>query len=163
MRYLALVRLHPITVYRSGLGCALFWCWMPLFGFFANDTTTSVLVHHYSYWNVHFYSFYITDLDFLKLGDIGSAIPHFLGCFFLWAFFKNIGLNMLPLDPFVSNAYSKLGYSIGEFQLSFIREAWFLTGLRVLLITYFVMGSDFTVDRSKGTSNCTTRCGHQHH
>ena len=41
-------------------------------------------------------------LGFLKLSCSGSANVHLLGCFSLWTFPLNIGLNMLPSDPFMS-------------------------------------------------------------
>ena len=33
-----------------------------------------------------------------------------------WTFSVNMGLNMFPLDPFMSFLHSLLGYSTGEFQ-----------------------------------------------
>ena len=52
----------------------------------------------------------------LILGIWFSTIPHLLGCFYPWAFFQNIGFNMLPSDPFMSHLTTQLGYSAGEFQ-----------------------------------------------
>ena len=43
-----------------------------------------------------------------------SIIVHY--CFCPWTFSLNIGLNMFPLDTFMSCLHSLLGYSIGEFQ-----------------------------------------------
>ena len=36
--------------------------------------------------------------------------------FLPWAFFQNIGFNMVPSDPFMSHLATQLGYSVGEFQ-----------------------------------------------
>ena len=52
----------------------------------------------------------------LILGIWCSTIPHFPGCFCPWTFFQNIGFNMLPSDPFMSNLATQFGYSAGEFQ-----------------------------------------------
>ena len=52
----------------------------------------------------------------LILGIWCSTIPHLPGCFCLWTFFQNIGFNMVPSDPFMSQLATQLGYSAGEFQ-----------------------------------------------
>ena len=52
----------------------------------------------------------------LILGIWCSTIPHLPGCFCPWTFFQNIGLNMVPSDPFMSHLDTELGYSAGEFQ-----------------------------------------------
>ena len=55
-------------------------------------------------------------LGFLYLSSSGSANAQHPGCFRPWTFSLNIGLNMLPLDSFVSCLHYLLGYSAGEFQ-----------------------------------------------
>ena len=55
-------------------------------------------------------------LDFLYLSSSGSANAQLPGCFRPWTFSSNIGLNMFPLDSFMSCLHSLLGYSTGEFQ-----------------------------------------------
>ena len=55
-------------------------------------------------------------LGFLYLSSSGSANAQFPGCFCPWTFSLNIGLNILPLDSFMSCLHSVLGYSTGEFQ-----------------------------------------------
>ena len=45
-----------------------------------------------------------------------STIPHLPGCFCPWTFFRNIGFNMVPSDPFMSHLATQLGYSAGEVQ-----------------------------------------------
>ena len=45
-----------------------------------------------------------------------SANTELPGCFWPWTFALNIGLNMFPLDSFMSYLHSLLGYSTGEFQ-----------------------------------------------
>ena len=55
-------------------------------------------------------------LCFLYLSRSGSANAQLPGCFRPWTFSLNIGLNMLPLDSFMSCLHSLLGYSTGEFQ-----------------------------------------------
>ena len=47
----------------------------------------------------------------------GFANAHFPGCFRLWTFPMNIGLNLLPSDSFMSCLDSLLGYSTEEFQV----------------------------------------------
>ena len=63
---------------------------------------------------INYLSIYI--LGFLYISNSGSANAQLLGCFCLWTFSLNIGLNMFPLDSFMSCLHSQLGYSIGEFQ-----------------------------------------------
>ena len=55
-------------------------------------------------------------IDFRQLGNYGPAFAQLPGCFWPWAFFETIGLNMSPLDSFMSNVYSRWGYSTGEFR-----------------------------------------------
>ena len=52
----------------------------------------------------------------LILGICCSLIPHLPGCFCPWAFFHNIGFNMVPSYPLMSHLATQLGYSAGEFQ-----------------------------------------------
>ena len=49
------------------------------------------------------------------LGIWCSTIPHLPGWFCPWTFFRNIGFNMVPSDPFMSHIATQLGYSAGEF------------------------------------------------
>ena len=44
----------------------------------------------------------------LILGIWCSTIPHLPGCFCPWTFFQNIGLNMVPWDPFMSHLATQL-------------------------------------------------------
>ena len=55
-------------------------------------------------------------LGFLYISNSGSANAQLRGCFCPWTFSLNIGLNMFPLDSFMSCLHSLLEYSIGEFQ-----------------------------------------------
>ena len=55
-------------------------------------------------------------LGFLYIRYSGSANAQLSGCFCSWTFSLNNGLNMLPLDSFMSFLHSLLGYSTGEFQ-----------------------------------------------
>ena len=55
-------------------------------------------------------------LGFLYPSSSGSANAQLPGCFRPWTFSLNIGLNMLPLDSFMSCLQSVLGYSTWEFQ-----------------------------------------------
>ena len=55
-------------------------------------------------------------LGFLYLSSSGSANAQLPGCFHPWTFPLNIGLNMFPLDSFMSILHFLLGYSTGEFQ-----------------------------------------------
>ena len=54
--------------------------------------------------------------NILTLGILHSAISHLPRCFCPWTFFKNIRLNMVSSDPFMSHLATQLGYSTGEFQ-----------------------------------------------
>ena len=55
-------------------------------------------------------------LGVLYLSSSGSANAQLPGCFHPWTFSLNIGMNMLPLDSFMSCLHSLLGYSTREFQ-----------------------------------------------
>ena len=55
-------------------------------------------------------------LGVLYLSRSGSANAQLPGCFRSWTFSLNIGLNMFPLDSFMSCLHSLLGYPTGEFQ-----------------------------------------------
>ena len=58
----------------------------------------------------------IYTLGFLYISNSGSANAQLPGCFCPWTFSLNIGLNMFPLDSFMSCLHSLQGYSTGEFQ-----------------------------------------------
>ena len=58
----------------------------------------------------------IYTLGFLYISNSSSANTHLPGCFCLWTFSLNIGLNMFPLDSFMSCLHSLLRNSTGEFQ-----------------------------------------------
>ena len=58
----------------------------------------------------------IYTLGFLYIISSGSANAKLPGFFRPWTFSLNIGLNMFPLDSFMSCLQSLLGYSTGEFQ-----------------------------------------------
>ena len=58
----------------------------------------------------------IYTLGFLYISNSGSANAQLPGCFCPLTFFLNIGLNMFPLDSFMSCLHSLQGYSTGEFQ-----------------------------------------------
>ena len=58
----------------------------------------------------------IYTLGFLYISNSGSANAQLPGCFCPWTFSLNIGLNMFPLDSFMSCLHSLLGLSKGEFQ-----------------------------------------------
>ena len=100
-------------------GCALVWCWMSLGAPF----TISLIK---LYFNMIFIMIVVTitriimainyTLGFLYLSSSGSADAQLPGCFRPWTFSLNIGLNMFPLDSFMSCLPSLLGYSTGKFQ-----------------------------------------------
>ena len=58
----------------------------------------------------------IYSLGFLFISNSVSANTQLPGCFCPWTFSLNIGLNMSPLDTFMSCLHSLLEYSTGEFQ-----------------------------------------------
>ena len=59
---------------------------------------------------------FIYTLGFLYRSNSGSANAQLPEFFWPWTFSLNIGLNMYPLDSFMSCLHSLLGYSTGEFQ-----------------------------------------------
>ena len=83
-------QLHPITVYRIVfLGCALFWCWVPLcvsfiisvIGFYFITLSIMIIVIVTIIrisWRL--FLFCTTRLDFLGLSNSGSANAQHLGC-----------------------------------------------------------------------------------
>ena len=58
----------------------------------------------------------IYTLSFLYISNSGSANTQLPGCFCPWTFSLNIGLNMFPLDSFMSCLHSLLVYSTEEIQ-----------------------------------------------
>ena len=58
----------------------------------------------------------IYTLGFLYISHYGFANAQLPECFCPWTFSLNIGLDMFPLDSFMSCLHSLLGYSTGEFQ-----------------------------------------------
>ena len=58
----------------------------------------------------------IYTLGFLYISNSGYANAQLPGRFSPWTFSLNIGLNMFPLDSFMSCLHSLQGYSTGEFQ-----------------------------------------------
>ena len=58
----------------------------------------------------------IYTLGFLYISSSGSANARLPGCFRPWTFSLNIGLDMFPLDFFMSWLHSLLGYSTEESQ-----------------------------------------------
>ena len=104
-------------------GCALFWSWVSL----GAPVTISLIAFYFIMIFIMIvvtiigilmaiYYFLNYTLGFLYLSSSGSANAQLPGCFRLWTFSLNIGLNMLPLDSFISWLHSLLGYSTEEFQ-----------------------------------------------
>ena len=58
----------------------------------------------------------IDTLCFLYISNSDSANAELIGCFCSWTLSLNIGLNMFPLDSFMSCLHSLLEHSTGEFQ-----------------------------------------------
>ena len=107
-----LVKLHPITFYRTVfLGSAR----LSLFVFFSlpilscsmiNSLILGCLLVTFGIcFKQHF------DTRYVAFCNLSSP-----GCFCPWTFFRNIGFNMVPSDPFMSHLATQLGYSAGEFQ-----------------------------------------------
>ena len=103
--------------------CALFWCWVSL----GTPVTISLIEFCFImisikrvvttigiFMAINYFLNYT--LGFLYLSSSGSANAQLRGCFRPWIFSLNIGLNMLPLDSFMSCLHSLLGYSTGEFR-----------------------------------------------
>ena len=59
---------------------------------------------------------FIYTLGYIYISSSGSANAQLLGCFRPWTFSLNIGLNMFPLESFMSCLHSLLGYFTREFQ-----------------------------------------------
>ena len=70
--------------------------------------------YHWDFMAINYLLIYI--LGFLYMSSSGSANAQLPGCFCPWTFALNIGLNMFPLDSFMSCLHSLLRYSTGEFQ-----------------------------------------------
>ena len=112
---------HPITVYRTG-----FWVCVVLVLIGAPVTISLIEFYFIMIFMmivvtiigivmpINYFLNYI--LGFLYLGSSGSANAQLPGCFRPWTFSLSIGLNMLPLDSFMSCLHSLLGYSTWEFQ-----------------------------------------------
>ena len=109
--------------YGTLLGCALFWCWVLLgalvtislieFYFFMIFIMIVVTIFGI-FMVINYFLKYI--LCFLYLSSSAPANAQLPRCFCPWTFSLNIGLNMLPLDSFMSCLHSLLGYSTGQFQ-----------------------------------------------
>ena len=70
--------------------------------------------YHWDFMAISYFLIYT--LGFLHISSSGSANAQLPGCFRPWTFSLNIGLNLFPLDSFMSCLHSLLGYSTGEFQ-----------------------------------------------
>ena len=114
---------HPITVYRTVLGCALFWCWVLL----GTPVTISLIEFYFImtfiiivvtiigiFMAINYFLNYTLGFPYLNI--FGFANAQLSGCFHPWTFSLNIRLNMLPLDSFMSCLNSLLRYSTREFQ-----------------------------------------------
>ena len=74
-----LVKLHPITVYRTVLGEYAFLGRMPFFVFFGLSVVSCSMIN-----------------------SLILAISHLTGYFCPWTFFQNIEFNMVPSDPLMA-------------------------------------------------------------
>ena len=111
---------HPITVYRTGFGVCVVLvlnairCTCHYFLdriIFHNEYVLTIIA---IFMSINYFLNYT--LGFLYLSSSGSANAQLPGCFSPWTFSLNFGLNMFPLDFFMSCLHSLLGYSAGEFQ-----------------------------------------------
>ena len=122
MWHCALVSSTPSQSIGLVFGGALFWCWVSL----GAPVTISLIEFYFImifimivvtiigiFMTINYFLEYT--LVFLYLSSSGSANAQLPGCF-PWTFSLNIGLNMLPLDSFMSCLHSVLEYSTGEFQ-----------------------------------------------
>ena len=97
----ALVKLHPITFYRTViLGSARFLGWKPLFVSFDLPIVPCSLINSLILGCSWLLVFVLNNT--LIVGIWCSTIPHLPRCFCPWTFFQNIGFNMVPSDPFMS-------------------------------------------------------------
>ena len=113
---------HPITVYRTVLVCVvLVLSVIRCSGYYFLDIVLFRHDFHHDNCDYHLYFkainyFFNYTLGFLYISSSSSANAQLSGCFRPWTFSLNIGLNMFPLDSFMSCLHSLLGYSTGEFQ-----------------------------------------------
>ena len=123
MWHCTLVSSNPSQTIELVLGCALFWCWLSLgapvkislIEFYFIMIFIMIVVNIIRIFMAIIYLLNYS-LDFRYLSSSGSANAELPGCFRPWTFSLNIGLNMIPLDAFMSCLHSLLGYSTGEFQ-----------------------------------------------
>ena len=108
-----LVKLHPITVHRtvfsvcgSCVECHL------LFSLVSRIVSCS-MINRLKLWSLWPLVFVLNNI--LTLGILHSAISHFPACFCPWTFFKNIGFNMVPSDPFMSHLAAQLARGVSGF------------------------------------------------
>ena len=69
--------------------------------------------YHWDFMAINYLLIY--NLGLLYISSSGSANAQLPGCFRPWTFSLKIGLNMFPLDSFMSCLHFLLGYSIDEF------------------------------------------------
>ena len=91
----------PILSWTVFWGSARFLSWMPLFVFFGLPIVSCSLINSLRLGCLWLLVFVLNNT--LILGIWCSAISHLPGCFCPWIFFKNIGFNMVPSDPFMSH------------------------------------------------------------
>ena len=107
-------QLHIITLYKTVLGFALFWCWVTL-----RDPLTNSFIECYFIWWLRlllgflwsFYSFWITHLYILWLSSSSSPTTLLPKDSVPGHPFLNIGLNKLSSDSFMSCLDYLLRYS----------------------------------------------------
>ena len=124
MWHCTLVSSTPLYYIGLVLGCALFWCWVSLGAPFTISLIEFYFIMIFIMIAVTIVGIFMAinyfldyTLGFLYLSSSGSANAQLPGCFRPWTLSLNIGLNMLPLDSFMSCLHSILGYFTGEFRV----------------------------------------------
>ena len=110
---------HHRIAYRTGFGVCVVLV-LNVIRCSCHYFLVRILFHHDScdyHWNsIAINYLLIYTLCFLYVSNSGSANAQLPGCLHPWTFSLNIGLNMFPLESFMSYLHSLLRYSTGLFQ-----------------------------------------------
>ena len=108
-----LVKLHPITIYRTILGvCGSCAECHVLFSLVSTFMSCSMMIRLIL---GCLRPLLFVSNNILTLSSLCPAISHLSGCFLPLTFFQNIGFNMVPSYPFMSHLDTQLGYFTREF------------------------------------------------
>ena len=121
------------SLYRTGFGFALFWCWVSLCVPFTISLLEFYFVMIFIMIVMTIVGIFMANLFILngtfrlsELRSSGSANAQLPGCFRPCTCPLNIELNMLPSDSLMSCLHSLLGYSTGGSRLCNWLSLWWL-------------------------------------